>query len=69
MSVYDEIAEKIGDDEWDKWKKEVLNTKDEIAHFVTHYRPGSQDPEVIDWIGGCSIFVCELCSAMGARMP
>jgi hypothetical protein len=52
MSVYDEIAEKIGDDEWDKWKKEVLNTKDEIAHFVAHYRPGSQDPEVIDWMGG-----------------
>ncbi|KAH7414019.1 phosphotransferase enzyme family protein [Phaeosphaeria sp. MPI-PUGE-AT-0046c] len=52
MSVYDEIAAKLGDVEWDKWKKEVLNTKDEIAHFVAHYRPGSQDPEVIDWIGG-----------------
>lgn len=52
MSVYDELAEKICDDEWDKWKKEVLDTKDETAHFVARYRPGSQDPEVIDWMGG-----------------
>ncbi|KAF2428670.1 phosphotransferase enzyme family protein [Tothia fuscella] len=52
MSVYDEIAEKGGDDEWCKWKENVLNSKDEIAHFVARYRPGSQDPEVIDWMEG-----------------
>ncbi|KAF2471052.1 phosphotransferase enzyme family protein-like protein [Lindgomyces ingoldianus] len=52
MSVYDEIAEKMGDDEWCKWKEQVLNAKDEIAHFVARYRPGSQNPEVIDWMGG-----------------
>lgn len=52
MSVYDEIAEKTGDDEWDKWAKEVRNTDDEIAHFVAHYRPGSQDPKVIACDGG-----------------
>lgn len=52
MSVYDEIAEKMGDDEWGKWKSQVLNAKDEIAHFVARYRPRNQTPEVIDWMEG-----------------
>ncbi|KAF1989388.1 phosphotransferase enzyme family protein-like protein [Aulographum hederae CBS 113979] len=42
----------MGDDECDKWKKEVLDAKDEKSHFVAQYQPGRLDPEVIDWLGG-----------------
>lgn len=52
MTFYDEIAEKIGDDEWDEWKKRVLAVKDDIAQFVAGHRPGSRDPQVIDWLQG-----------------
>jgi hypothetical protein len=35
MTVFDEIAEKTGDDQWEEWKKQVLGARDEIAAFVS----------------------------------
>jgi hypothetical protein len=52
MTVFDEIAEKTGDNQWEEWKKLVLDAKDEIASFVGHYRLGGKGAEVIDWFEG-----------------
>ncbi|KAL9082060.1 MAG: hypothetical protein Q9165_008931 [Trypethelium subeluteriae] len=41
MTIFDEIAEKIGDDQWEKWKIQVLDAKDEIAAFVATYQLGA----------------------------
>jgi hypothetical protein len=51
MAVFDEIAEKTGDDQWDEWKRQVLDASDEIASFVARRRSGG-DAEVIDWFEG-----------------
>jgi hypothetical protein len=51
MVVFDEIAEQTGDDQWDEWKRQVLDASDEIASFVARCRSGG-DAEVIDWFEG-----------------
>lgn len=60
MSVFDEIAEKIGDDQWDEWKKRVLSGKGEIATFVARHRPGSKAEEAIDWFEGSFNFCLQV---------
>jgi hypothetical protein len=52
MTVFDEIAEKTGDDQWAEWKKLVLDARAEIALFVARFRLGGEAPEVIDWFEG-----------------
>jgi hypothetical protein len=51
MTLFDELAEKLGDDQWDEWKEKVLNAKEDIAAFVASRRPG-RGAEVLDWFQG-----------------
>ena len=51
MTLFDELAEKHGDDQWDEWKAKVLDAKEEIAAFVASRRPG-RGAEVLDWFQG-----------------
>ncbi|KAF2812622.1 uncharacterized protein BDZ99DRAFT_569271 [Mytilinidion resinicola] len=48
MTLFDE---KIGDDQWEEWKRRVLDAKKEIAAFVASRRPG-RGAEVLDWFQG-----------------
>ena len=60
MTVFDEIAEKTGDDQWEEWKKQVLGARDEIAAFVARRRPGGEAKEVIDWFEGSFNFCLQV---------
>jgi hypothetical protein len=51
MTFFDEVAEKIGDDQWNEWKERILDAKEEIATFVASRRPG-RGAEVLDWFQG-----------------
>ena len=51
MTLFDELAEKLGDDQWDEWKAKVLDAREEIAAFVATRRPG-RGAEVLDWFQG-----------------
>lgn len=51
MTVFDEIAEKTGEDQWNEWKERVLDATDEIAAFVASSRPG-REAKVVDWFEG-----------------
>ncbi|KAF4448113.1 phosphotransferase enzyme family protein [Fusarium austroafricanum] len=51
MGYFDEIAEKIGDDQWDEWKKRVLEASGEIASFVAHRGSGG-DSKFVNWFEG-----------------
>jgi hypothetical protein len=59
MTVFDEIAEKAGDDQWEKWKKQVLEAKNEIASFVADRR-GAKAKEVVDWFEGSFNFCLQV---------
>lgn len=60
MTVFDEIAEKTGDDQWEAWKTRVLSATDEIAAFVARRRPGGEAKEVIDWFEGSFNFCLQV---------
>lgn len=60
MTVFDEVAGKTGDDQWEEWKKQVLGARDEIAAFVACYRTGGEYEEVIDWFGGSFNFCLQV---------
>lgn len=51
MTLFDEIAEKNGDTQWEDWQSRVLSAKQEIADFVARRLPGP-GPEVLDWLQG-----------------
>ena len=34
MTLFDELAEKLGDDQWKEWTARVLDAKEEIVAFV-----------------------------------
>lgn len=51
MGYFDEIAEKIGDDQWDEWKKRVLEASSEIASFVSR-RLSRGNSKVVGWSEG-----------------
>ncbi|KAH7396192.1 phosphotransferase enzyme family protein-like protein [Pyrenochaeta sp. MPI-SDFR-AT-0127] len=59
MTLFDELAEKIGDDQWDEWKERVLDTKEEIAAFVASRRPG-RGAEVLNWFQGSFNFCLQI---------
>ena len=40
MTLFDELAEREGDDLWEEWKARVLDAKDKIADYVASQRPG-----------------------------
>ncbi|KAF1847815.1 phosphotransferase enzyme family protein-like protein [Cucurbitaria berberidis CBS 394.84] len=59
MTLFDELAEKIGDDQWEAWKARVLDAKEEIAAFVASRRPG-HGAEVLDWFQGSFNFCLQI---------
>ncbi|KAJ4349327.1 uncharacterized protein N0V89_007941 [Didymosphaeria variabile] len=59
MTLFDELAEKLGDDQWDEWKTKVLDAKEEIAAFVASRRPG-RGAEVLDWFQGSFNFCLQI---------
>jgi hypothetical protein len=59
MTLFDEVAEKLGDDQWDEWKAKVLNAKEEIAAFVASRQPG-RGAEVLDWFQGSFNFCLQI---------
>jgi hypothetical protein len=59
MTLFDELAEKLGDDQWDEWKAKLLDAKEEIAAFVTSRRPG-RGAEVLDWFQGSFNFCLQI---------
>ncbi|KAH7394212.1 phosphotransferase enzyme family protein-like protein [Phaeosphaeria sp. MPI-PUGE-AT-0046c] len=59
MTLFDELAEKLGDDQWDEWKAKVLDAKEEIAAFVASRRPG-HGAEVLDWFQGSFNFCLQI---------
>ncbi len=60
MTVFDEIAEKTGGDQWEEWEKQILGAKDEIAAFVARRRLGGDAKEVIDWFEGSFNFCLQV---------
>ncbi|KAF2501012.1 phosphotransferase enzyme family protein-like protein [Lophium mytilinum] len=59
MTLFDELAEKIGDDQWEGWKERVLDAKEEIAAFVASRCPG-RGAEVLDWFQGSFNFCLQI---------
>lgn len=59
MTLFDELAEKHGDDQWDEWKTKVLDAKEEIAAFVASRTPG-RGAEVLDWFQGSFNFCLQI---------
>jgi hypothetical protein len=59
MTLFDELAEKLGDDQWNEWKAKVLDAKEEIAAFVASRRPG-RGAEVLDWFQGSFNFCLQV---------
>jgi hypothetical protein len=59
MTLFDELAEKLGDDQWDEWKAKVLDAKEEITAFVASRRPG-RGAEVLDWFQGSFNFCLQI---------
>lgn len=59
MTLFDGLAEKLGEDQWDEWKTRVLNAKEEIAAFVASRRPG-RGAEVLDWFQGSFNFCLQI---------
>ncbi|KAF2006817.1 phosphotransferase enzyme family protein-like protein [Amniculicola lignicola CBS 123094] len=59
MTLFDELAEKTGDDQWEEWKTRVLGAKKEIAEFVSSRRPG-RGAEVLDWFQGSFNFCLQI---------
>lgn len=51
MTLFDELAEENGDDQWDEWKDRILNAKYETATFVASRHPG-RGAEVLKWVQG-----------------
>ncbi|CBX91293.1 hypothetical protein IAQ61_010653 [Plenodomus lingam] len=59
MTLFDEMAERLGDDQWDEWKTKVLDAKEEIASFVASRWPGG-GAEVLDWFQGSFNFCLQI---------
>ena len=59
MTLFDEVAEKLGDDQWDERKAKVLDAKEEIAAFVASRRQG-RGAEVLDWFQGSFNFCLQI---------
>ncbi|KAF2644206.1 phosphotransferase enzyme family protein-like protein [Massarina eburnea CBS 473.64] len=59
MTTFDELAEKIGDDQWNEWKTQVLGAQEEISAFVASRRPG-RGAEVLDWFQGSFNFCLQI---------
>lgn len=60
MTIFDEIAEKTGDDQWEEWKNQVLGARDEIAAFVASRRQGDEAREFINWFEGSFNFCLQV---------
>lgn len=68
MAFFDELAEKIGDDQWDEWKKRVLATKEEMAAFVAS-RQSDVEPKSSNGSKGLSTSASRSCTLTGLRIP
>ncbi|KAI9704074.1 MAG: hypothetical protein M1836_006935 [Candelina mexicana] len=59
MTVFDEIAETDGDNEWKAWLEKVFASRDEIVHFVTKRREGGKAGEFLHYLkGSFNLSVC-----------
>lgn len=52
MTVFDEIAETDGDNEWKAWLEKVFTSRDEIVTFVASRREGGGAGEVVRYLWG-----------------
>jgi hypothetical protein len=59
MTLFDELAEKNGDEQWKEWKCRVLDAKEEMAAFVANHHPG-HGAEVLDWFQGSFNFCLQI---------
>lgn len=59
MTLFDELAEKLGNGQWDEWKVKVLDAKEEIAAFIASRWPG-RGAEVHDWFQGSFNFCLQI---------
>ncbi|KAG9205164.1 hypothetical protein G6514_008741 [Epicoccum nigrum] len=59
MTLFDELAEKLGYYQWNEWKAKVLDAKEEIAAFVASRRPG-RGAEVLGWFQGSFNFCLQI---------
>lgn len=60
MTVFDELAEKKGDDEFERWRKRVLAATDEIGAFVAGRRLRGEAKGVIDFFEGSFNFCLQV---------
>ncbi|KAI9710765.1 MAG: hypothetical protein M1820_002598 [Bogoriella megaspora] len=51
MTIFDEIAEKTSDDQWEEWRMLVFSAKDEITAFVSTYRRAAK-AKYVNWYQG-----------------
>lgn len=52
MTVFDEIAETDGDDEWKTWLEKVIDSKNEIVNFVASRQEGGKAGEFVRYFRG-----------------
>ena len=59
MTVFDEIAETDGDNEWKAWLEKVFALRDEIVTFVAGRREGGQAGEFVRYLkGSFNLSIC-----------
>jgi hypothetical protein len=59
MTLFDEVAVSMGDDQWDEWKGRILNAKEDVAAFVASHQPG-RGAEVVNWFQGSFNFCLQI---------
>lgn len=59
MTVFDELAETDGDDEWKAWLEKVFDSRDEIVTFVAGRREGGKAGEFVRYLkGSFNLSIC-----------
>jgi hypothetical protein len=66
MTVFDEIAETDGDDEWKAWLEKVFAFREEIVTFAASRREGGRAGEFVRYLkGSFNLSICIGCSDGG----
>jgi hypothetical protein len=68
MTVFDEIADTDGDDEWKAWLEKVFASRDEIVTFDAGHREGGTAGEFVHYPRVLSTSVSSLDSTMEAGL-
>lgn len=59
MTIFDEIAETDGDDEWKAWLEKVFAVRDEIVTFAASRREGGKAGEFVRYLkGSFNLSIC-----------